>query len=54
MILVCDCKHEAQDMYHGRNRRVHNITKTTARCTVCGKEKGLSKEQVKDNNKKDK
>ena len=52
MILPCNCSHAAQDTFHGKGKRVHNMTKTTARCTVCGNEKGLSSQQIKDNNTK--
>lgn len=54
MIMTCTCTHKDQDDFHGKNRRVHNMTKTTARCTVCGNEKGLSSTQIKDNNTKGK
>jgi hypothetical protein len=33
-----------QDKEHGQNQRVHNETTTGARCTVCGKEKVVKKE----------
>ena len=50
MILPCQCTHSAQDYFHGKGRRVHNLCKhdTAARCTVCKKEVSLGKEQIKD------
>lgn len=53
MILPCSCSHSGQDSIHGYGRRVHNLTKTSARCTVCKSEKGLSQQQLKDKNEKD-
>lgn len=39
MIVNCTCNHEAQDLLHGKGRRVANKTKQTNpdkyRCTVC-------------------
>lgn len=52
MVLICSCTHEAQDRIHGKGKRVHNETKTTARCTVCQNEKTLSQSQIKDAKKK--
>ena len=44
MIIKCNCKHEEQDKFHGKQMRVHNKTKKMFgtntfeyRCTVCGK-----------------
>ena len=43
-VKSCTCKHEQQDKYHGKGKRVHNPTtkatgvKTVYRCTVCRKE----------------
>jgi hypothetical protein len=50
MIFPCTCTHSAQDYFHGKGRRVHNLCKheTAARCTVCKNEKSLGKEQIKD------
>lgn len=42
-VLDCNCPNEQQDKIHGKNRRVHNKTKTenppTFRCTSCSNEK---------------
>ena len=37
MILKCTCVHEAQDEFHGKWKRVHNLMGkgAEARCTVC-------------------
>lgn len=52
MILPCTCIHAEQDKLHGKGRRVHNETKTSARCTVCKNEKPLTSQQIKDKNTK--
>lgn len=45
MIITCDCKHEQQDILHGKGKRVHNPMKKIPdmpqeyRCTVCKKER---------------
>ncbi len=44
MILKCTCFHPAQDKFHGKGKRVHNVmTRTTSglkfRCTVCKTER---------------
>jgi hypothetical protein len=44
MILPCDCKSMFQDKEHGQGLRVHNETVKGCRCTVCGKEKVVKKE----------
>lgn len=44
-ILPCKCPHDYQDAVYGKDKRVHNQTKQSAkdsskyRCTVCGSEK---------------
>jgi len=43
-IIKCDCRHAAQDKFHGDGRRVHNKLQgkrkdIVYRCTVCKKEK---------------
>ena len=50
MISNCTCKHEVQDKFYGKGRRVFNSApgKSRAfpnryRCTVCGKEKNVEK-----------
>lgn len=50
MILSCSCSNQAQDSFHGKGRRVHNVCKgdSKARCTVCKSEKPLSAQQIKD------
>lgn len=50
MIMTCSCQHAAQDMYHGKGYRVHNIAGkgTKIRCTVCGNEKPLTAKQTKE------
>lgn len=49
MIMKCSCTHGTQDQFHGKGNRVHNLCKgnTKARCTVCGTEKSLTTEQIK-------
>ena len=50
MIDKCDCKHEGQDMLHGRNNRVFNLCGSKAdkiRCSVCNKEKYPKATEVK-------
>lgn len=53
MIYPCSCPHPTQDEIHGKGRRVYNIGKTAAKCTVCKKEVQLTAQQIKDKNKKD-
>ena len=37
LIKKCNCKHEDQDILHGKGMRVHNKdSKGNDRCTVCG------------------
>ena len=38
-IAPCNCSHNAQDEFHGKQNRVHNlgIKNEEWRCTVCGK-----------------
>lgn len=44
MILKCTCSHEFQDRTYGKGNRVHNEQKgASARCTVCGNSKGITK-----------
>lgn len=50
---MCQCNHPDQDRFHGKGRRVYNMTKTSARCTVCKKEVALTAQQLKDKNSKD-
>lgn len=40
-VLLCDCKHPAQDKLHGAGKRVHNLANKSGkwRCTVCKNEK---------------
>lgn len=46
MILPCTCIHPAQDAFHGKGNRVHNLLKKpAARCTVCKQEKAIKNEQ---------
>jgi len=51
MILLCSCKHEAQDKLHGKGQRVHNLARKALsgrggwRCTVCLKVKPLLKKK---------
>jgi len=66
MILTCTCKHDDQDRFYGKGRRVHNATaKKDYLCTVCGNRRGGSastetagkspkkaKAKAKDRNKK--
>jgi hypothetical protein len=43
MIAKCTCEHPFQDKMYGRNMRVFNEnTSGKCRCTVCGKEFGVS------------
>ena len=54
MVQTCTCNHEGQDKIHGKGRRVFNLLagKDKARCTVCGKEKMVSKKGGEEKKKK--
>lgn len=42
VVLACGCAHAYQDEKHGAGKRVHNRRMGgTARCTVCGTERGV-------------
>lgn len=47
-ILKCNCIHPDQDSLHGKQFRVHNLTKGGKyRCTVCGNLRdGLGKQEI--------
>jgi hypothetical protein len=56
MIITCNCKHSAQDEFHGINKRVHNpISKDRKiigyRCTVCGNIKSVKAEEIQEKKK---
>lgn len=47
MILKCTCIHPAQDKFHGKGRRVHNLmAKGKYRCTVCTNEREVGSEYI--------
>lgn len=41
IVLKCTCEHEFQDRIYGKFRRVHNLGKIFAFCTVCGDKKRI-------------
>ena len=47
-IIKCGCIHEMQDNLHGKGMRVHNATmKQNWRCTCCGKEQSMGRDETK-------
>ena len=46
-VRSCNCKHESQDILHGKSQRVHNKCSKGHRCTVCGNVKGSTESAPK-------